>query len=107
MLRRLIAALKDAASPTEDGSERGGLLSYAVEWHALAIGAAVGFAAVTTGQYQLAAGVIAVAFGLNRARTRVTEEVAFQIRREPWYFVGGLALGGALAVLVGVGTLPV
>lgn len=105
MLQRLLDALRDAAAPTESDSDRGGLLSYAVEWHALAIGAAVGFAAVSTGQYQLAAGVIAIAFGLNRARNRVTKEVAFQIKREPWYFVAGLAVGGAIGVLAG-GALP-
>lgn len=106
MLDRLIDLVIDAAKPTERQSDRDGFLSYAIEVHALAIGAGVGFTAVTTGTPQLAAGVISVALGLNRGRVQLNPTVTADIRREPAYFIGGLGLGASVAVLVGLGSFP-
>jgi hypothetical protein len=96
-------------APTEADSKRDGFLSYATEWHSLTIGAGAGLVGgLTYGTEMQAVGltamlaVVAVALGLKTA-TRLRSSVTVEIRKEPWYAIGGvlgLFLLGRLIVLL-------
>jgi hypothetical protein len=88
-------SLPDA--PTEDGTERDGFLSYAKEWHALAIGFGAGLAGSATGRWELLAVVAMLALGLGGA-SRVSKTVAINVKKEPWYALGGLIFGAVLGI---------
>lgn len=90
----------------ESGTEYDGALSYAGEFHALALGLAVGFASIASGAPQVAAGVVLATLGLRgsghfaRALAKIgkkTEDATAlgELRREPWYAVGGVVIGGS------------
>lgn len=89
--------LPDGAS--ESDTARDGLLSYASEWHAAILGLGFGAAGGWLGQPEVAGVGIAVALGLGAAK-RVSQTVAGELRREPWYAVGGVLLGYAPAVVL-------
>ena len=98
------------SSPRESDTEYGGFLSYAGEWHALAVGLSVGFGAGVAGRPEVAAGVIGVAFGLPalsngiKLRGRLAVE---ELRREPWYGAGAALIGYAVGAVIAGTPLPV
>lgn len=108
-----IAWLKRRSAGTEDAHDYDGVLSYAGEWHALIIGLAAGFTAAVTGQPIVLAGVFSVALGISGVDVGVKfdgRHVAHELRREPWYGIGGglisyVVMGGRLVDVAGV--LPV
>jgi len=91
--------LRDLIPTSTDESEtdRDGPLSTLTEWHALILGLAVGAVSGLTGRYELAAVAVACALGL-----RVSEHspAIAELRKEPWYFAGGLLVTLAIALVV-------
>jgi hypothetical protein len=88
---------------TEAGTDRDGVLSYAGEWHALIVGLAAGFVALQTGFEMLLVVVAAAALGIEagkRAGSTSTVKALGEVRREPWYALGGLLVGAAAALPV-------
>lgn len=74
---------------TEAGTDRDGVLSYAGEYHAVVCGTIAGYA---TASDRLLVDLVAV--------HAVTADAAVDdIRANPWYAVGGIAAGRALAAL--------
>lgn len=99
--------MSDADAPTEEDSPRAGLFSYAGEWHAFIVGVGAGIATAATGQLAILGALAAVALGLKGAAktlsetSRITSRVAIhEIRREPWYALGGGLIGYGLGVVV-------
>lgn len=92
-------------APSEDATDGDGLLSYAGEWHALALGAGAGLAASVGDRPELVVVVVAIALGVRAAPTSKLKE----LRREPWYATGGavLAYVGADVVDVVAAALPI
>ena len=93
----------------ESDTPRPGFLSYAGEWHALAVGLGAGIAAGTTGRWELAAVVVAVALGLKAGKVKGADPsapVVGEVRREPWYGLGGVVIGVVFGVLVAGTPLP-
>ena len=87
----------------EKDTKRPGFLSYAGEWHALAVGLAAGLAAGTTGRWELAAAVVAVALGMQAGKVKGADpSVAMvgEVRSEPWYALGGVVIGTTLGVIL-------
>lgn len=84
-------------SPHESGTDRDGFLSYAKEWHALTIGFGAGLAAATTGRWELLAVIAALALGVGGA-SKVSDLVARNVKKEPWYALGGLIFGALLGI---------
>lgn len=82
--------------PTEDSTERDGVLSYAGEWHALAIGFAVGFASVVPIPKVRKFVFEIVGLGGDMTRTKAFKEA----KSESWYAFGGMALGTVWGVLI-------
>jgi len=80
--------LIDETAPTESDSARDGLLSYAVEWHALIVGAVVGAVTVLTQRWELAGVTVAIVLSVRAAPGPLS-----QMRSEPWYALGGLGTG--------------
>jgi len=95
-------------APTEEDSKRNGAFSYAGEYHAFAIGVGAGAVAALGTNPELAAAVVAVALGgsgVEAARKRLQgKKVVAEVSREPWYAIGGVALGYAIGL--GIGALP-
>jgi len=88
MIGRLKRAIGQMTAPSESESARDGLLSYAVEWHALTLGLAVGLAAGLTQRWELVGIAVAIVLGVRAAPGKLS-----QLRREPWYALGGLVIG--------------
>lgn len=74
---------------TEEETSRDGFLSYAVEWHALAVGLAAGLAAGATGSFEILGVIVAVTVGIRAAPVKPLR----QLKREPWYALGGVVIG--------------
>lgn len=96
-------------APTESNSERNGFLSYAGEWHALAVGVAIGAWAAYAGRPELVALVAGVAV-LGRGAERLNRFVGgrfalHELKREPWYSFGGAVIGFAAGHLAGIAGL--
>jgi len=93
-------------APTESDSERNGVFSYAGEYHAFAIGAGAGAVAALGTNPELAAAVVAVALGgssVEAARNRLKgKKVVEEVSTEPWYSIGGVALGYAIGLSIGM-----
>lgn len=73
------------------------------EWHAAAMGIVIGLVVIylqQTGSQQLARGIVGlfvlVALG-QKAREKASKGRT-TIRKEPWYALGGLAVGGGAAL---------
>jgi len=78
-----------ASRSHERFSDRGGLLSYATEWHALIIGLG---AALGLGIPGLGA-VAATALGLKGMKWISTRKAVQELTKEPWYGIGGALIG--------------
>jgi hypothetical protein len=98
VLGRLRSFIDTGTALSESESERDGLLSYAVEWHVLIVDLAVGMVAGLTGCWELAGVAVAIVLGVRSAPGRLA-----QLRREPWYALGGLVIG--LFLTIGVMSL--
>jgi hypothetical protein len=83
--------LRGLDAPSEEQSDRDGVLSYAVEWHALTVGLAAGLGAGVSGRWELAGMVIAITLGVRAAPENVPR--LGQLKREPWYALGGVVVG--------------
>jgi len=75
------------------------------EQHAVPTGAALGFAAVASGELGALSLALAIVLeGIERGRDRPapakTQDLANDVRREPHYFAAGLVLGGVIGLLV-------
>lgn len=85
---------------TEEETARDGVLSTLTEYHALILGAVVGFVALLTGARWLlvpfVAGALGVEVGRRRGRTETVPAFG-EVQKEPWYALGGLAGGAGLA----------
>lgn len=90
----------------EEDTKRDGLLSYAVEWHALVIGVSIGAAAATTGDMELLMALVAVALGVGRVQQQFSETVQEQVLKEPPYALAGVAIGYGAVYLAQTGQLP-
>lgn len=87
---------------TEGGSKRNGVLSYAKEWHAVALGVASGVFA----PFAATAAFAGVALGLTGVKT-LNPKVGRQIKKEPWYALSGSLIGTGIDALFGLtGTVP-
>jgi hypothetical protein len=89
-------------APSEDADPYDGPFSYAKEYHAFAIGVGVGMVAGATQRWEVAALVVGAAVG-EQVTGKLRGKVVRQLGAEPWYALGGLALG--VAVGLGVGRL--
>lgn len=78
-------------APTEADSQRDGVLSYALEWHALIMGLGAGLASGLAQRPELLVLVVGVALGIKAAPTKKLR----QLKREPWYAIGGTLIGYA------------
>lgn len=90
----------------ESDTERDGLLSYSVEVHAAVIGLAVGAAAATAGDVQLAMALVTIALGVGRAQQQFSAKVRSQLVKEPWYGIAGAAVGYLVVHFGLMGQLP-
>ncbi|MCD2199076.1 hypothetical protein LPA44_04075 [Halobacterium sp. KA-4] len=102
--------LKRRSASTEDAHEYDGVLSYAGEFHALLIGFAAGFASSALGQPMILAGLFVVALGIkgvDLGKRFAGRGVRSELKREPWYGIGGGLIGWAAgAVATGVALVP-
>lgn len=81
--------------PSESDTTRSGAFSYASEFHAFAIGMAVGAASLAPSR------VKAYIFGVVGVPPNSTRKgVAQEVQKEPWYLAGGYVIGLMLGVLV-------
>jgi len=81
--------LTGADAEHERDSQRDGAFSYSKENHAFVLGLGAGLLTGLTGRRDLAVVVAAVALGVRAAPTGRLK----QLRKEPWYALGGLILG--------------
>jgi len=86
----------DPDAPSESASEYDGFLSYAGEYHALAVGALAGGVYAATGDAAVAAGLWAIVTGGRKVSGHLADA-----RDEVAYTAGGAVLG---FFLVGVAT---
>ncbi|WP_254766520.1 hypothetical protein [Salinilacihabitans rarus] len=100
VLSRLVRLVREAGAPSEDTYDRDGFLSYHAESHAAGIGIGVGAAASATGDLRYVGAIVALAFGANRGPTLSSAKIAEDVRQEPHYALGGLALGFLLGAVV-------
>jgi len=107
----LLAFLKKRSGGTESDTDYNGVFSYAGEWHAFLIGIGAGIVAVYTNQPLVGVGVIGVALGVKGigklAGPLDGKNVVHEIKREPWYAIGGTLLGWTVAgVYTGAALVP-
>jgi hypothetical protein len=99
--RSSLAAFLGTFNPDDsdtDGDGRTGFLSTYVEFHALAIGLALGTVAVQTGNIEMIAAVIGAGAVGSRVQGGLPEKYLHQAKRELPYFV----FGTGLAFIIGV-----
>lgn len=77
----------DPSAPTESSTEYDGFLSYAAEWHSLAIGSFLGLASVLAQSPELAALLLAHALGERRSKGHWAD-----VGREVAYAAGGFVV---------------
>lgn len=80
--------------PTEASTDRDGAFSYATEWHAFAVGLAIGYVAVLPAP-RLARTVYAILGIEQPTRSKAMAEA----KAESWYAAGGVVAGGLLGVV--------
>lgn len=93
-----IRLIKQAGAPKESTYERDGFLSYHAETHAVGAGIGIGFALGASGELRLLGGFLTLVLAGNDGVKLSDKKLAKDIRQEPHYFLGGLALGGVLGV---------
>jgi len=107
MIDRLRQWLQARAAGSEDATAYDGPLSYRAEWHALIIGLGTGFTAAVTARPIVLAAMFACALGISGVDAGIKfrgKGVKRELRREPWYAVGGgivayVVMGGRLVEL--------
>jgi len=87
-------------SGDEEDTERDGFLSYAGEWHAMALGFGVGL----TGTKALIGLFIAFVFGIGTEKLRMSPHLK-DAAEESAYSVGGVGIGLAVNVLLFGGSI--
>lgn len=99
-------------APRESDTERDGFLSYATEWHSLAIGSASGLVGgLTYGTptepvgLAIMAAVVATALGLSVGK-RLSKKAAREVSKEPWYAVGALVVLFVFSILLQAAPTP-
>lgn len=80
---------------SESGWSYDGPLSTLTEWHALILGIGAGLVSFLTGNPLFMAAVVGMALGVWALPFGKLREV----RREPWYAVGGALLGRAVKIV--------
>jgi len=100
VLGKLVRLFKQAGAPSEDTYDRDGAFSYHAESHAAGVGFGVGVAAMTIGELRYVSALLAIAFGANRGPQLSSAKIVEDIRQEPHYALGGLALGLLLGALI-------
>lgn len=107
MIKALLRFVRVHSRGKESETPRDGFLSYAGEFHSLAVGIAVGSYAGINDNPELVAAMIGVSLGLasgSSAARRIKKALKMvggggfknalaEVRREPWYSLGGLAVG--------------
>ena len=93
-LRDVVATLRP--HKRESDSPYDGPFSVYREYHALTLGLGAGVIAGATGTWELAIAVSGVALGVRAVPTGALK----QIRKDPWYTIGGVVLGWLLALAV-------
>lgn len=84
------------SAASEDDTEYDGAFSHAGEWHAFTLGLGAGMAAALADRPDIAVSVIVTALGLKGAGEldeRSGDGVIHEIKREPWYAIGGVIIG--------------
>ncbi|ELZ05579.1 hypothetical protein [Natrialba aegyptia] len=100
VLSRLVRLIRQAGAPSEDSYERDGAFSWHAESHAAGIGIGVAMVAATTGEFRYVSALLAIAFGVNRELAPSDDGIVEDLRSEPHYLIGGLALGLCLGALI-------
>lgn len=100
VLSKLLRVLKQAGAPSEESTDRDGFLSHHAETHAVGVGIGVGAAAMTIGEMRYVAALLAIAFGANRGPKISSPRIVQDIKQEPHYALGGLAVGLFLGALI-------
>ena len=90
-----------ATRSKEKFSDRDGLLSYATEWHALIIGLGAGLGLGVPG----VAAITATALGLKVSKKISTRKAIRELKREPWYGIGGSLIGFGVHHQLGISLL--
>lgn len=99
MIQKIMKWIHESTRKEEEYSERDGAFSYAGEYHALIIGLGMGVYSGITGDIGAMATLIGVALGVSGVGKlpQFAENVVGEVRKEPWYTVGGV-LGSYIVV---------
>jgi len=100
VLSKLVRVIRQAGAPSEDSYERDGFLSHHAETHAAGLGIGVGMIAMTTDEWRYVSALLAIAFGANRELSPSSDRITGDLKAEPHYLVGGLAVGLLLGALI-------
>lgn len=100
VLSKLVRLLRQAGAPSEESTDRDGGFSHHAETHAAGIGIGIGMVAMTTGEMQYLSALLAIAMGADRELSPSSDRITDDLRQEPHYLIGGLALGLALGALI-------
>ncbi|QLG47907.1 hypothetical protein [Natrinema halophilum] len=100
VVSRALRVFREAGAPSEESTDRNGAFSYHAETHAAGVGIGVGAAAGATGDYRIVGAIVALAFGLNRGPSLSSARIGEDIKQEPHYALGGLALGLLIGTFV-------
>lgn len=110
LLARIKHILIKRSAGSEADSDYNGVFSYAGEYHAFIVGLSVGLVSGNLGTPEVALGLMAATLGLKGSeklsRIIAADVAVAEIRREPWYSIGGVVVG-YLGSAVAFGTLPV
>lgn len=92
-LREMLNAKKEADT-TYDGP-----FSHPGEFHAFLAGVGAVLLAVLSGDVQVLVAILELALLGNRARLRLTRGIYVEVKREPWYAVGGMVVTAVVLVV--------
>lgn len=99
VLSRVVRLFRQAGAKDESSYDRDGAFSYHAETHAAGVGLGVGAAAGATGDYSYVGTIVGIAFVANRGETLSDPKITEDVRQEPHYALGGLALGLLIGVI--------
>lgn len=88
LIDRILSWFRSRSTATESGSGYDGFLSYAAEWHALAVGAALGLVYGGTGDTRIAI----VAFLLVSGKAQASNAQLRDAAKEVAYTAGGFVI---------------